>query len=305
MAYLTSDLVTAVKRRAAVPSSQITFLGTDFYQLGDEEIRSKLIPLITKNIEEYYVQPYDYAITANQASYAIPTRAIATALRNVQIVQSDDEESRTELERIDPTDLYSTYSGNYRFTVRKNGFYLEGNNVIVYPTPTTTQNLLRLSYACRPNSLVDVSACGQVQSINTALNQITLVSVPGTFSTSTPLDFINALPGFSWAAQDQTPTSIVGNVLTFASALPATLLVGDWICLSGQSCVMQVPVELQPLLTQYVVVRVLAAQGDEQALQAAIAELEKLETNALLLIQPRVQGKPRRVVKSRSINRWV
>ena len=303
MAYLTSDLVVAVKRRAAIPSSQITFQDVDIYQLGDEEIRSKLVPLVMKNLEEYWVTHLDLNITANQSNYTIPTRAVAQGLRNVQIIQSADELSRTELERLDPTDLYSTYSGNYRFTIRKNGFYIEGNDLVVYPTPTTTENYLRMSYACRPNSLVDITACGQVQSISG--NTITLVSVPSTFTTSTPLDFVNANPGFAWPAQDWTPTSIVGTVLTFADAIPTSLLVGDWICLSGQSCIMQVPVELQPLLVQYVTVRVLSAQGDAQALQAAIAELEKLETNALLLIQPRVSGKPRRVVKSKGINRWV
>jgi hypothetical protein len=67
----------------------------------------------------------------------------------------------------------------------------------------------------------------------------------------------------------------------------------------------QVPVELQPLLTQYVVVRVLSAQGDSGALKNAIAELEALEKNASLLLTPRVQGSVKRVVNTRAISRWV
>lgn len=305
MAFLTSDLVTAVKRRAMIPSSQITFQAADFYALGDEELRSKLVPLVMKNMEEFWIVAKDYALTANQASYTIPTRAVAQGLRDVQIVQSSDDLSRTPLERLDPGDLYSSYSGNYRFTVRKSGFYLQGNNVVVYPTPTSTLNLLRLSYTCRPNQFVDTTACGQVQSIDRNANTVTLVTIPSTFTVSSPLDFINAAPGFDWAAQDQTPTLIVGTTLTFATTLPTSLVVGDWICLSGETCVMQVPVELQPLLYQYVVVRVLSAQGDEMALRDAIAELEKLEANAQLLIAPRVKGKPKRCVNSRAINRFV
>jgi hypothetical protein len=306
MPYLSSDLITAVKRRAAVPTSQITFQPADYFQLADEEIRSKLIPLITKNIEDYYTVPFTTPLIANQFNYPIPTRAVAQGLRDIEIIQDGDRLSRTPLERLDRSDLYATYSGNYRFTIRKNGFYLEGNNVVIYPTPLTTQNQLSLCYTCRPNQIVATTECGQVQSINFSTNQITLVSTPPqTFTTSSPLDFINAMPGFSWAAQDMTPTSIVGNVLTFASALPTSLLNGDWICLSGQSCVVQVPVELQPLLYQYVTVRLLSAQGDAQALHDAIAELTKLEENAQLLTSPRVVGKSKRVTNTRAMNRWV
>jgi len=301
--YLTSDFITAVKRRAAVPTSQVTFTSVDFLQFGDEEIRSKMTPLVVKNLEEYWVALKDYPILRNQAFYDIPSRAVAAGLRDVQIVQDSDEQTRFGLDRLDPGDLYASYSGNYRFLVRKNGFYLQSNSVVIYPTPTQTLNKLRLSYICRPNSLVDVSACGLVQSIDFATNQVTLTATPDTFTTSSPLDFVQASPNFGWTAQDQTPTSVAGNVLTFAT-LPTNLLVGDYICLAGQTCVVQVPVELQPLLVQYVVVRVLSAQGDAQALQAAIAELTKLEDNAMLLIAPRVEGKLKRVVQSRGIGRF-
>lgn len=305
MSYLSTDLVTAIKRRAAVPTAQTTFSNTDFFALLDEEIRSKLVPLVTKNIEEYWVRTYDHNLTANQASYLIPTRAVAAGLRDVQIVNSANQESRVPLERLAPEDLYTSFTGNHNVAVQKNGFYLQNNSVVVYPTPTSTQNLLRLSYVCRPNQVVDTTACGLISAIDTLTNTITLTSLPSTFSTASPLDFVKANPHFECAAIDQTPTSVVGTALTFASTLPTDLAVGDYVCLAGQSCVVQVPVELQPLLVQYVVVRVLSAQADAAALHDAIAELKKLEDNAMLLIAPRVAGKSKRVVNSRAINRFV
>lgn len=303
--YLSSDLVVAVKRRAAVPTAQNTFQNSDFYSLADEEIRSKLVPLVMKNMEEFYVRPLDYQINANQSSYLIPTRSVASGLRDVQIIDSNDDQNRFPLERIDLGDLYSSFAANYRFTIRKNGFYPQGNSIIIYPTPTMTVNLLRMYYVCRPNSIVDVTACAQVTGINTALNQISVTSLPSTFSTSSPLDFVKANPGFECSAIDQTPTLIAGTVLTFGSALPTDLSIGDYLCLAGQSCVVQVPVELQPLLYQYIVVRILSAQTDTQALQSAINELKVLEENAQLMIAPRVAGKSKRVVNARAINRWV
>lgn len=302
---LTSEFVVAVKRRAAVPTSQSTFQQTDFYSLADEETRSKMIPLILRTLEEFFVQNFNYNITANQANYAIPTRAIANALRNVQIVDQQNDLNRADIPRLAPEDLFSSFSGNYRFNVQKSGFYLEGPNVVLYPTPTSTANLLRLAYYCRPNSLVDTTACALVTSVNTGANQITVSALPTTFTTASPLDFIQANSPFSWAAQDQTPTNISGTTLTFGSTLPTNIAAGDYLCLSGQTCVLQIPLELQPLLVQYVVVRVLAAQGDAQALQAAMAELGVLEQNAMLLISPRVVGKTKRVANGRGINRFV
>lgn len=308
MSYLTSDFATAVKRRAAIPDSQSTFDSTALYALGDEEIRSKLLPLILRNIEDFYTTSYDYSITANQAGYQIPTRAVAASLRDVEIVQSTDTQLRTPLERIAPEDLYSVTTGNYR--IQKTGFYLRGNQVIMYPAPTVTQDLLRLSYSCRPNRLVDSTECGKILSINTSTNTVIIdTAAPSTFSVSQPLDFINAQPHFDWWAQDQTPlsfsTTTYANDTIVFSSLPTGLAVGDYLCLTGESCIVQVPVELQPLLIQYVVVRVLSAQTDSQALKDAVSELTKLEENALLLIAPRVVGKPKRAVNTRGITRFV
>lgn len=299
MAYLTSDLITAIKRRASVPTSQTTFQNSDFLALADEEIRSKMAPLILRNLEEHWVRTYDHNITANQASYLIPTRAVAASLRDVQVVNSNNDQDRRGLDRLSPDDLYGHLGTR---SVQKSGFYLQGNSVYLYPTPTSTQNKLRLSYYCRPNTLVETSACALVSSINTATKQITVSSLPSTFTTSTALDFVKANPHFECSAIDQTPTDITGLVLTFANDLPSDLAVGDYLCLAGQSCVVQIPVELQPLLVQYVTVRVLSAQSDTEALKAALAELQKLEENANILIAPRVDGKAKRAVNSRPMS---
>ena len=303
MAYLSNDLVTSVKARANVPSSQNTFQTADFLRFADEETRSKLIPLIFKNLEEYYVRTYDYTIVANQAGYSIPTRAVAGKLRDVQLVSSTNDQNRIPLQRLSPEDLTQMLNGGY--SVSKGGFYLEGNKVILFPKPTTaSQYNLRLTYYIRPSTLVDISQCGQVTAINTSTNQLTVASVPSTFSVSSPVDFVKASPGFECSAIDQMITNIAGQVLTFSS-LPTDIQVGDYVSLANQSCVVQVPVELQPLLFQYVVIRVLAAQSDTVALKAAMAELRSLEESVMVLISPRVDGKAKRVTNGRGIARLV
>lgn len=305
MAYTANDLMAAVKRYSNVPTSQITFQNTDFYALADDSIRSKLVPLVLKHCEEFYVYPINYSVNSGQINYPIPTRAINMMLRSVQIVSSTDPDTRVNLERLNIEDLYAGISGNARFLVKKNGYYLEGNNVCLYPTPVQNLDILRLNYFIRPGQLVDVSTCAQVQSVDLNANTITCASVPSTYSNLNTLDIVKANPGFDYLAIDQAVTNINSGVITFTSALPKNISPGDWVCLAGTSCVVQVPVELQPLLTQYVVVRVLSAQGDSNGLKAALAELDALEKNASLLLAPRVQGSVKRVVNARGINRWV
>lgn len=301
---LTSDLTISIQARCAIPNAQITFQSTDFYRFMDEETKSKLIPLILSNMEEYYVRDFPYNITSGVNSYLIPPRAIATKLRDVQLIQSNYPDAITPLERLEVTDLYRSTASNYQSLVQKSGFYLKGNSVILYPTPRATQNILNLSYYIRPNTPVDPSLCAQVVAIDTVLNQITVSALPTNISTSTLVDLVKANPGYECSAIDQTITNISGTVLSFAS-IPSDLAVGDYICQATQTCVIQVPAELIPLLSQYCVVRVLEAQGDLQALQAAMGELTKLETNANMLLAPRVSGKLKRVTNSRSISRFV
>lgn len=312
--YLSVDLIQSIQLRAAIPSSQTTFSPTNLYQIITEEMFSKLVPTVTRTIEDYWVTHQDLPIVANQANYQIPTRAVASALRFVEIVDSSDPslEARVPLDRLNREDLYAQLGGNYRFTIKKTGFYVDTNTVIIYPMPTSAINTLRLTYVCRPNTIVDPSVCGQITNVNFATNQLTIAVTPG-FTTTSVLDIVYAQPGFDWWNQNITPTAVstttqgaTNVVLTFASGiLSPNINVGDYVCPATQSCVVQVPAELQPLLAQYCVVRILSSQGDGQALQAAQQELEVLETNANLLIAPRSTGNPKRATNSRGINRWI
>lgn len=300
---LTSDLITSIQRRAAIPSTQVTFSTTDFYNLMDEEIESKLVPLIIKNMEEYYVYDYPYNITAGVNAYMIPTRAIAQGLRDVQVISSTDPESIVPLDRLDITNLFSSTSSSYRVQIKKNGFYVKNNNVVMYPGPTVTQNIINLEYYMRPNTCVDPSTCGVITAIGT--NTLFLSSVPANITTATLVDYVKVSPGFECTAIDQTISTIVGTTLTMASPIPSSVSVGDYVCPATTTCIVQVPKELLPLLSQYVTVRILSSQGDLQATQQAIAELAKLEENAQMMIAPRIMGKPKRVSNSRGISRFV
>lgn len=274
-------------------------------QMIDEELASKLLPLILEQMEEYYVADYPYNITRGQNAYPLPVRATASMLRDVQIISAADPDSISPLERLQIENLYSSTSSSYRVMIKKSGFYIKSNTVYMYPTPEYTQNIINLEYYTRPNSSVSPSSCAQIVSINASLNTLTVSSLPSNITTSTPVDFVKVLSGFECTAIDQTITNVAGSVITLSQPLPSNLTVGDYVCQATQSCVVQIPQELLPLLSQYVTVRILSSQGDAQSLQAAKDELTMLQVNAATLISPRISGKPKRVTNTRGVSRFV
>jgi hypothetical protein len=298
--YTSNDLAASVKGRANIPISQNTFQAADLYRFGDEEIKTRVLPMILKHMEEYYVRYVDYTIVNGQSNYLIPTRAVMSKLRDVELISSTAPASRIPLERLTREDLSLMRSGH---AVYKSGFYLEGNSVVLFNVQPASGYNLRLAYYCAPSSLIDVSAAAQIIGINWTTNSITVSSVPSNYSSNTILDFVKSNPGFECSAIDQTPVSVSANIFTFAS-LPVDLAVGDYLCPAKSSCVVQIPAELHPLLSAAVVVRVLSAQSDTNALKVAMAELQSLQAYADELLSPRVDGKPKKAVSGRGIGRF-
>lgn len=283
MAYTTADLIADVKAGASIPTSQNLFTNADFLRLANKEMELGIVPMILGTREEFFVTHQDYSIQADKAEYAIPKRAIGEKLRDVQVVNGTNLVS---MPRLEPEFIGASDAG-------REGFYLRGGRVVLQPIPKTTAHTLRLSYFKRPGRLVEVSACGRVQSIDTGLNQVTLTGAPpSTFNNNVKVDFVKSEPGFENSGIDYPISAISGSVLTFAS-LPADLEVGDYVCLAGESPIPQIPVELHTLLAQMVIVRCLQAQGRDAKTEQD--KLDRMIQAALILLTPRVDGEPRKI----------
>jgi hypothetical protein len=89
-----------------------------------------------------------------------------------------------------------------------------------------------------------------------------------------------------------------GPPLTVASAIK----VGDWISLTGSTPVVPLPLELHALLAQRMVVKFLEAQGDQEQLEQSRKSLSEMANQVPLLINPRVEGKPKKLVNA--IGHW-
>lgn len=289
--YTTTDFLTSVRVRGSIPTTSNANnvnSNANLLAMATEELHIRLLPLIMSAREEFYVAKKEHAITANQAAYEIPTRATGMVLRDVQLVEGT---SISSLARVDSDGITTTEPGSVQ------GYYLEHNKVVLYPTPGATSGILRLRYYLRPSRLAQTSACAQISSIDSLTKQVIVNSIPTAWTTGAKLDWIKASAPYYNLAIDTVTTAVAGTTLTF-DTLPIGLEIGDWLAPSEYSPIPQIPHEFQPVLAQMTIVKALEAIGDREGAKQAWTDLQTMQNNALTLVTPRNHGEPKRVVGS-------
>lgn len=276
----TTDLLSKVKLKAALPEGR--FEDAEILELAYDALLSDLVPLIVSMRNEYYVKN---KTSPSTTSIPISTRALGMALREVKLLR--DSEIR-DLPLISLEDVNSATVGVPEF------FYLENNNIELYPPPATSTDTVKQSFFFRPNRLVTADECATISAIDRATGVISLAP-PADWSTSNTYDFILASPGhdvINWdvAASNVTPTDITVAV----GDIPSVLAVGDTVALAGESPYAQIPDEAFNLLAQLTVCDCLEEMGSLKELQAAQAKVEKLKTSLASILSNRVQGAPKK-----------
>lgn len=296
-AYTSDDLVTSVKRRMLMPSSQQTFLPADILAIANEELLTEIVGLIMGNREEYLVSPLPYdQVTGVGLTYRFPPRALFERLRDLTVVDAGG--TVRPLARISPEEVaYYNNTGS-----SPSGFYLKGNQVFLVPAAAGSVGTLRMSYYLRPNTLVPVASCGKIGFINYAAGAITFTGNPPGFNASQSYDLISNTPGFDLLLMDQQVFSAGSIAMTFFnSPLPQALQVGDWVCLAGTSPIPQIPLELHPVLYQRTAMKIMEAIGDADGFTRAGQIYETMKTEVLRHLSPRVAGKAKKIVNSNSL----
>lgn len=286
--YTTTELLSDIRRKGHIPSNQTPFLDADLLAIADQDLQTSLLRQILSARENYFLVPYDQAITSD-SSYLIPPRSIGGGLSAVQILVGTTiySVSRSEI-----SEQFSTITSPTGFYA----FYLQGNSFVLRPNPTT--GTIRSWYYLRPNTMVTIASAAQITGI--AGNVLTFSSLPATVTTTSALDIIKDQPGFDLLVMDSTPTAVTTTTVTLSS-VPSTVVVGDWVALAGQTPVPQIPVEFRPLLVQRVVVKYYEIQGYIDKMKAAQAKLEEMTRDVFELINPRVTEAPKRIVADSSL----
>ena len=300
------SLYKSVQIRMLMPLSSNTLTATQIIELLDQEMRSTVVPLISAAQEEFYVQNYDQTPVAGVYNYTIPPRAAFATWRDV--VFADAMGNEINMTELAPEYVKITYPVGNLPPMYTFGFILNNDRITLWPPNMTVpvQYTLRMKIKRRPNHLTTYLNCGQVTNINAGTKVVSLsVNGDGTWTTGTTFDVIPNAPQFTSRGDDQTITAVDNTLNTITmTAIPTGLVVGDWICPAGMSCVPQIPYDMFPLLAQRGVIKCLEALGDTQNLQIAERRYQDMAVDFARTVSPRIQGTPKKLVNRTSNFGW-
>jgi len=290
-AYTTTDLIKSVRVRGMLPdASEGSWSAENILLLASEELRLNIIPLILSVREKYYETFVDVNMIAGQSIYQIPSRASGGLLTMVQYIFN---QAVTNLGPVDASSVSTTHQGLY-----PRSFFFENDHIVIYPTPTSSQGVLRLRYPQRPSLLEQVANCAQITAVDPVLETVTVSAYPSAWAPAMTVDFISNTVPYTPYCLDYPINVITANNSDFTISfvdLPYNregalqVKVGDWLALAGYTPLPEIMSEFFPLLAQATVVKVFEATGDEKNMQLAAAKLKYYSDTAIKLITPRDQ----------------
>lgn len=316
--YLTSnDIIAAVQRQASIPVNQSTFSPEDILAFANSELKIGLVPSIMNVREEYFVYREVFPLISNQSYYPIPYRAIGLKVRGLTYL--DQSNNYVHLSRISPNDkdiFQQSSSGYYNYLY----FYLENNNYVLAPKVQIAPKgqiapvgSIECAFFMRPNDLVTNDSVSTIQSIvvDSVLGTTTysVDQIPSGFTTNVLFDLLQTNPGHLIIDYDLTPTSISTTNLTITfntsdiDPIGLNVKVGDYVALAGECIIPMCPPELQPVLVQRVVARVLDALGDTQGLNNTNVKIQEMEQKTFSIIDNRTEGNPQKITNNRGLLR--
>ena len=286
MIFTTTRLLDQIKLKGAL--AQGRFEDQELLDIAYDSLMHDIVPFLIEKREEYYVVSTTSSITASQSSYPMPRRAIGQTLREVKLIRGT---AVHDLKRMDVEEVRTTLSGT------PEAFYVENNEVVLYPTPSSTQDTLKMYYYIRPSNLVPTSEGAIITAIDTATNILTITAGPSSWTTSNTFDLVQGTSGFKIIGEDLTASSVSTTSITLTT-LPSTLVVGDYINLADETCFPYLPTEAHGLLVFSAVAEILQSIGDMQGLQGAEARVQKLKKGLTTLFATRISGAPKLITYS-------
>ncbi len=290
MAWTTLDFLNDVKLKGFLPDSG-NMTDAEMLRVGDGEIRTKIIPLIVGAEQEFWIDYQDYTYDTSLTEIRIPSQALLGRVRDVTMIDPEGNESdpinRVPIERFggySRSNIYNGWSGMF-FTVR--------GDKILLPQATNVESgwSIRVYYYRRPSQMVATTAAMAVTGV--VGNQLT-GSPPGSFTTSTYLDVVQAQPNFDVLRVNSLPSSVSGGV-TFSTATDDAAT-GDYVSLTGTTPIVPVPDLCYELLVSATVYQVLKITGFYEQAAFERDELTKSMANIVTILAPRVKSPSAKVI---------
>lgn len=302
MFFKTEDLVSSAKRSEFFPISQSTFTDPDdLIAFANEEMQTKLVPLVLSEREDYFLTFIDVTPSNKVNHYPMPERAIGNALKDIfWLPNSTTPDVRYALPKAQVHDAHSWSTT----ASTPGGFYLQGDEVVLVPTPGSLSGTerIRYYYLMRPNRLVPTSYCAKITGSSVSGSQITFTVDTDLTASALPqavgskLDFIRGVspfraPVIDSACQALTITSITVNLSDVQDEGGNTIpQVGDYICPAQTTCIPMIPSEFHSILSEMVCYRAMKALGATPRLQVVAQNIQDMLKGAMKMMSNRVEA---------------
>ncbi len=290
----TSKLIESVRDRAFIPKEDAVYNDQAVIDVLNEQIDTILLPKLMSINEEHLVNSVLVDANASDGRYEIPYRAVGNKLRELAFV--DGAGNTYEMSRVSLEEL-SDYRNGAGLNSH-NLFYVEGNEIVIVNAVTNQYPYLKMSFYIRPNSLVKDDLVPAITSIDTVNGLLTLSFFPEAFSDALLFDFIGAKTPNKILSYDKNKVSVNRSAKTIifaADDIPSKLKIGDYVTVSEETVVPNIPTEYHPVLAQAAAVYILEALGDTEGLQNALRKLDTMEKGVMQLTDDRVEGAPRKI----------
>lgn len=289
--YATEQLIENIKRRCAVPTSQLTYTDEDFSLLANDTLQDEIVPLIMSTREEYFVDYEDFALPAD-GIIEIPEHAIGAKLRSVCYVQQTTPLLLINLPRLD---LDVVAGIGFVNNVSIAGFFIQKNSLHIYPNNYVPQNTtIRLYFYKRTLVLTAPENYGQVESVDSGTSTVILTNVPNDWEVGTELNCVSSQPNFDTSNELMVISGVSDPSLILDTV--EGIEVGDYISELGFSAIPQVPVEAHAYLAQLTAALCLDGLGDKSGAKELYEKAEKIRAGLLITTSQRVDGSVKKVI---------
>lgn len=294
--WTTTEALTVVRRRGVIPAADPVNTDAALMDEMDSIISERMAPAISSIRESYWVKEKSYTVTADQAEYRLPERATGDFI--VDVVYQDASGSHKSLARYWQEERHPL---NNDSTNLPEGFVVQGNQLVIIPTPNATVGTLKVSYQNRRGKLIATSSAMQI----TGISGVTISGNPPTaWTINDTFDFVQDKPGFDTLGTDLTISGInPGTSVAMDATPPTDLAVGDWLSLAWETPVIQLPMELHSALYWGVASSFRAQIGDESAAQSFERRMNTAIAHVVSSMTPRVKGESMKVHNPRSFLR--
>jgi len=298
--YTNDDLITSIKRRASIPTSQSLFTDEDLMSFADEELQTVIFPMIMSTKGDYFVSNNDTTMTS-ATSYDIPSDAVGLKIKDCYFLNANgDQRQLTQVNLSDVTNQYFRLDSGF-------AYYIEGNKVHLYPD-SKTGDTLRIKYYKRASMMVPNDKGAKFTNADTA--NLVFDSVPTSWAVGDRLTLTSATPGFSTLSTSfEILTITLPNIMTLVEddddtpIFTAAELVDNWLTQNGDTVIAQITPEAHPILAQAVAVKCLEALGDP-GLMTAQAKFQQISDAFIESMTPRADGQAKKIVNRTGHLAW-